>query len=165
MIPDHQDNLPQASCRWRWHHWRELDPDTIYAFLKLRSDIFVVEQNCAFSDMDGLDPHCEHLCGSGESGQLFAYLRLLPPGAKSAEPALGRLVVAAAARGSGLARAAMREGILRCRARYPDQAIFLSAQKHLAGFYASLGFATIGAAYLEDGIPHVDMRWHGPRAA
>ena len=143
--------------RWRWFTWRELDPDTLHAFLKLRSDIFVVEQNCVFSEIDGADPACEHLCGQDAAGALRVYLRLVPPGVKVPQPALGRLVVAAAARKSGLARTAMQEGIRHCHARYPGQAIFLAAQGQLEPFYQSLGFATTGGVYLEDGIPHVNM--------
>lgn len=148
----------EAPVRWRWHDWHTLDPDTLYALLKLRSDIFVVEQACAFSDMDGLDDRCAHLCGQGADGRLLAYLRLLPPGLKSAEPALGRLVVDAAARGRGLARAAMQEGLRRAARDFPGQPVALSGQQHLEAFYASLGFVTRSAPYLEDGIPHVDMR-------
>lgn len=142
---------------WTWHRWTDLKPDTLYAFLKLRSDIFVVEQNCVFSDMDGVDAQCEHLCGLDRQGRLLAYLRLVPPGVKAAQPALGRLVVAPDARRRGGGRAAMLEGIRHCRLRYPGQGIFLSGQQHLEKFYASLGFKTISAPYLEDGIPHVNM--------
>lgn len=140
-----------------WHLWSTLTPDTLYDFLRLRSDIFVVEQNCAYSDMDGIDPQCEHLCMRGPEQQLLAYLRLVPPGLKAPQPAIGRLVVAEAARKSGLGRAAMLEGIRRCTERYPGQDIFLSGQLHLEGFYSSLGFVTFTEPYLEDGIQHVNM--------
>ncbi|HEY0973349.1 MAG TPA: GNAT family N-acetyltransferase [Solimonas sp.] len=156
---------------WRWYAWSQLDPDTLYAFLKLRSDIFVVEQNCVFSDMDGIDARCTHLCGRDSHGRLLAYLRLVPPGVErpahitegtranaSDGPALGRLVVDAAARNRGLARAAVQEGLRRCAHDYAGQPVYLSAQQHLEPLYASLGFVGISPAYLEDGIWHVDMR-------
>lgn len=143
---------------WRWHSWLGLAPDTLYAFLKLRSDIFVVEQNCVFPEMDGLDPRCEHLCGTNADGRLLAYLRLVPPGIKFDSPSLGRVVVERSARGSGIAHTMMLEGLRRCSARYPRQAVLLSAQQHLEGFYSSLGFRRIGEPYMEDGIPHIDMR-------
>lgn len=151
---------------WQWQAWAQLAPDTLYAFLKLRSDIFVVEQNCVFSEMDGLDPLCEHLCGHDGDGRLVAYLRLVPPGVKRPHsespaapgPALGRVVVHVSRRGGGLGRDLMLQGIGYCGARYGGRAIFLSAQQHLERFYASLGFARLGAPYLEDGIWHVDMR-------
>ena len=148
------DNPP---LDWTWHPWHALKPDLLYAFLKLRSDIFVVEQNCVFSDMDGIDPACEHLCGVDRDGRLLAYLRLVPPGVKSEQPGIGRLVVDASARNRGLARAAMLEGIRRCAERYPGRQAFLSGQQHLEAFYASLGFRTVSPMYLEDGIPHVNM--------
>ncbi|MEQ1437789.1 GNAT family N-acetyltransferase [Fontimonas sp. SYSU GA230001] len=145
------------TVHWRWYEWPELDADTLYAFLKLRSDIFVVEQNCAYPDIDGLDPQCRHLCGFDADGELRAYLRLLPPGLKNAHPAIGRLVVAAPARGRELGRRIMLEGLRACGLHYPGQAVFLSGQQHLQHFYESLGFRVISAPYLEDGIPHVDM--------
>ncbi len=146
-----------SGLSFRWHPWQALTPDTLYNFLRLRSDIFVVEQNCAYPDMDGVDPHCEHLCIHGPRQQLLAYLRLVPPGLKAPQAAIGRLVVAHDARGSGLGRAAMQEGIRRCTERYPGQDIFLSGQQHLEAFYASLGFVTFTEPYLEDGIQHVNM--------
>jgi ElaA protein len=142
--------------RWAWYAWPELTPDVLYAFLRLRSAAFVVEQDCVFPEMDGRDPQCEHLCG-WNGGELAAYLRLVPPGVRTPEVALGRVVVAASARGQGLGRAAMQEGLARCARRYPGQPVKVSAQRHLEDFYASLGFASAGMPYDEDGILHVDM--------
>ena len=143
--------------RWQWLAWPDFDPDTLYALLRLRVDIFVVEQNCAYAELDGLDPRCRHLVGRDAAGQVRAGLRLVPPGIKHAAPALGRLVVAADLRGAGSGRALMIEGLRGCARHYPAQPVFLSGQRHLEGFYRSLGFETISEPYLEDGIPHVDM--------
>lgn len=148
-----------SSVEWQWWAWDRLPPDVLYGFLKLRSDIFVVEQNCVFSDMDGVDPHCEHLCAHGPEGAVLAYLRLVPPGVKFAEASLGRLVVAPAARGSGLARSAIQAGLVRIRSRFPDAPVRIGGQRYLETFYGSLGFVATGEPYLEDGIPHVDMLW------
>jgi len=145
-----------TALRWSWHRWDELTPDVLYAFLRLRSAIFVVEQDCVFPEMDGRDPQCEHLCG-WNGAELVAYLRLVPPGVRTKEVALGRVVVEKSARGQGLGREVMLEGLKRCAQRYPGQPVKVSAQQHLEAFYDSLGFATDGAAYLEDGIWHVDM--------
>ena len=142
--------------RWRWYGWDELRPDVLYAFLRLRSAIFVVEQDCVFPEMDGRDPRCEHLCG-WHGDELVAYLRLVPPAVRTPEVSLGRVVVAQAARGTGLGRAVMLEGLARCAQRYPGQPVKVSAQQHLEAFYASLGFSRVGAPYDEDGILHVDM--------
>lgn len=148
----------RLNLNWRWYHWRDLDPDTLYAFLRLRVDAFVTEQNCAFSELDGLDPRCEHLCARDPAGPLLGYLRLLPPGLKSRYPGLGRLVVAPSARGQGLARSLLQAGVRACHERYPEQDIAISAQQHLEDFYRRMGFEVGSKPYLEDGIWHVDMR-------
>lgn len=148
---------PFFQLRWTWYPWERMTRDTVYAVMRLRSAIFVVEQNCVFPDMDGRDPACEHLCGRSDAGELLAYLRLLPPGVRTPEVSLGRVVVVAAARGRGLGRAAMAEGLRRCAQQYPGAPVKVSAQRHLEPFYTSLGFRAVGAPYDEDGILHVDM--------
>lgn len=149
--------MPAKPLRWQWYEWSDFDPDTLHALLKLRADIFIVEQQCAYADMDGLDPQCHHLVGRDANGIVQAGLRLVPPGIKHNAPAIGRLVVAPAWRGAGCGRELMAQGIHACARHYPGQPIFLSGQQHLAGFYRSLGFETISEPYLDDGIPHVDM--------
>jgi ElaA protein len=148
---------PFLPVRWTWYRWSEMTPDVLYAALRLRSAIFVVEQDCVFPDMDGRDPACEHLCGWNAGGELLAYLRLVPPGVRTPEVSLGRVVVAASARGQGLGRAVMLEGLKGCGARFPGAPVKVSAQQHLEKFYGSLGFRTVSAPYDEDGILHVDM--------
>jgi len=146
----------KSDLSFSWYEWAALSPDVLYAILRLRSAVFVVEQDCVFPDMDGRDPACEHLCG-WSNGELTAYLRLVPPGVRTPEVALGRVVVAKAARGTGLGRAIMLEGLAHCARRYPGQPVKVSAQQHLEAFYHSLGFAAVGKPYLEDGVWHVDM--------
>lgn len=148
--------MEDRGLRWTWHRFSDLTPETLYSILRLRSAIFVVEQNCVFPDMDGRDPECEHLCGWNEQ-KLLAYLRLVPPVTRSAEVALGRVVVAREARGLGLGRTAMLEGLRRCEERYPGRPVKVSAQRHLERFYTSLGFACMGEPYMEDGIAHINM--------
>jgi len=146
-----------TTVNWSWHSWNEWPRELLYASLRLRSEIFVVEQNCVFPDMDGRDPDCLHLCGVDDSGELKAYLRLVPPGVKSEYPALGRVVVKRSERGTGLGRELMRVGIQGCQQRFAGANILVSAQQHLEPFYGSLGFVRSGEAYDEDGIAHVDM--------
>jgi ElaA protein len=117
----------------------------------------VVEQNCVFPEMDGVDAQCEHLCGHDAGSRLVAYLRLVPPGVRSPQPSLGRLVTHASVRRTGAGRAAMAEGLRACARRYPGQDIFISAQQHLAAFYGSMGFTATGKPYLDDGIWHINM--------
>ncbi len=146
-----------ASIRLRWAAWTELGAGDVHDFLRLRAEVFIVEQNCAYQDNDGLDPACRHLLARDADGCLLGCLRLLPPGLNRAEPALGRLVVAASARTSGLGRRLMLEGVRVCSAAAPTQPIYIHAQQYLQGFYESLGFRQSSEMHLEDGIPHIDM--------
>ncbi|MBL6751441.1 MAG: GNAT family N-acetyltransferase [Nevskia sp.] len=145
------------SLAWRWFGFGGWPPALLYEALRLRSAVFVVEQNCVFADMDGLDPDCEHLCGVAADGSLLAYARLLPPGLKYAEASIGRVVTAGAVRRTGLGRQLMRQALDGCRARYPGQPVRIGAQQRLERFYADFGFAVAGPPYLEDGIWHVEM--------
>jgi ElaA protein len=140
-----------------WQGWSDLSPGAVHDLLRLRSEVFVVEQDCVFVDIDGLDPHCEHLLARDTHGLLAGALRLLPPRLKSAHAGIGRLVVAPPARGTRLARTLMQTALARCAERHPGQRVAIGAQRHLRRFYESLGFTAVGEAYLEDGIPHVDM--------
>ena len=142
---------------WTWHHFDALSGREVYELLALRQAVFSVEQECGYLDADGLDFEAFHLCGRDAEGQLVAYLRLLPPDAHG-EVTLGRVVTHTDARGQGLGRALMLEGIAGAASRYPGLPIHLSAQQRLERFYGSLGFAVVGPSYIEDGIPHVPMR-------
>lgn len=142
---------------WRWYSWAELDATTLYDLLKLRVDVFVVEQKCAYEELDGIDPQCRHLLVRNSVGELLGYLRLLPPGLRWPQPGLGRLVVARDARGEGLARALVQEGVRGCQTQYPEHDIHISAQQHLEAFYQSLGFVVNSTPFIDDGIWHVDM--------
>lgn len=144
--------------RWQWRRFDALSAGDVYDLLALRADIFVVEQGCAFLDPDGYDRDAWHLCGRLPDGSLGAYLRCIDPGLKYLEPSIGRVVVSRALRGRGAGRALMVEGIARSRLAWPGADIVIGAQQRLESFYASLGFATEGGAYIEDGIPHVKMR-------
>ena len=139
-----------------WLQIDALQPLDVYQLLQLRSRVFVVEQACVFLDADGLDPACVH--GLWREGPaLLATARLAPPGLKHPRPAIGRVVTAPEARGRGLGRALMEAALAEVARRWPGQGAYLSGQRHLERFYASLGFAAVGAPYDEDGIPHLDM--------
>jgi ElaA protein len=133
----------------------ELDAATLYALLRLRVDVFVVEQQCAYPELDGRDtePAAMHLwlTADGDFAPL-AYLRILTEPDGSAR--IGRVAVASAARGAGLARQLMEAAL----SRVGHRLCVLDAQANLVGFYRSLGFTVTGPEYLEDGIPHVPMR-------
>jgi ElaA protein len=130
----------------------DLDASTLYALLKLRSDVFVVEQACAYPELDGRDdePGTEHHWIEADDGRPLAYLRVLDEGDGSIR--VGRVVTAPEARSGGLARQLV-EGVL---ADHAD--VRADAQAHLTGWYEALGFEVVGDEYLEDGILHVPMR-------
>ena len=130
----------------------ELTRDELYAILELRARVFVVEQNCVYQDVDGLDPRCRHVWAQ-DRGEIVAYLRLIPAGVTYDEVAIGRVIVAQRMRGTGLGRELMRRGLAAAGA----VPVRLGAQAHLEKFYTDLGFRRVSDVYDEDGIPHVQM--------
>jgi ElaA protein len=145
---------------WEWKQFAELTPAKLYTLLAARSAVFVVEQACVFQDADGLDACASHLLGWADGPrepELAAYLRLIEPGRKYAEPSIGRVLTTARFRGTGLAREAMREALARSATLYPGQPVRIGAQQRLERFYAELGFRTVSEPYDEDGIAHVLM--------
>ncbi|WP_373973627.1 GNAT family N-acetyltransferase [Chitinibacter sp. SCUT-21] len=141
---------------WRWYRFDELDTLTLFKYLRLRQHVFVVEQNCAYPDIDELDLVSTHLL-AWQGDEIVACLRLVPPGLKFAEPSLGRVITAASTRGTGLGHVLIEQGLLGAAEQYPKQANRIGAQAHLQSFYARHGFVTISDEYDEDGIAHVDM--------
>ncbi|MEJ8474720.1 GNAT family N-acetyltransferase [Roseibium algae] len=131
----------------------------LHDLLKLRQDVFVVEQECAFPEIDGKDPDGLHyLLKDSETGALAGALRLFLPEDRANERCrIGRVVIAQAYRGRGLGQQLMEAGIARSNEAAPEAQIDLSAQAHLEPFYKRLGFQTVSDVYLEDDIPHLDM--------
>jgi ElaA protein len=152
---------------WQWKPFAELTPAELYALLAARAAVFVVEQHCAFQDLDAVDEFAWHLLGwtgSNHAPALAAYLRLIEPGRKYAEPSIGRVLTTAPFRGAGIGREAMREGLARAALLYPDRAIRIGAQQRLERFYSELGFRTVSPPYDEDGVAHVEMLRPAERA-
>lgn len=150
----------------------------LYALLRLRSEVFVVEQNCVFQDMDNSDTLALHVlgwaaadAGDGQAGPevdkgaglatpqppLLACARCFGPGVKFSEASIGRVVTAASARGIGLGHALMRAALDAVHDRWGAQPIRIGAQAHLQAFYEQHGFVREGEPYIEDGIPHIEM--------
>ena len=143
--------------RWVWKPFAELGPEELYAVLRLRAEVFVVEQDCAYQDLDGVDQHCDHLLGLDEQG-LCCSVRAVPPDISyPGEPSIGRVVTAARVRGQGLGRQLMEEAIRHVAEKWPGS-IKIGAQSYLRRYYESLGFRVCGPEYDEDGIPHFPMR-------
>jgi len=130
---------------------------TAYSILALRAEVFVVEQDCPYQDLDGKDADCLHLWYQ-EGEDILAYARLLPPGLSYPEAGIGRVVTSPAHRRTGLGKVLMAESIARTRAAWPNQDIVIMAQSYLVAFYGGFGFVVEREEFLEDGIPHRWMR-------
>jgi len=150
----------EATPVWQWSRFGELTPDDLYAAVRLREEVFIVEQECVYRDADGRDPVAWHLLGWADSPSgrtLVAYARIFEPGVRYTEASIGRVVTAPQARGTGLGKALMAEALRRLDGLAPGQPVKIAAQRRLEKFYLDLGFKTISAPYEEDGIIHVDM--------
>lgn len=137
--------------------FNQLTVSELYAVMKLRQEIFVVEQNCVYLDADGHDQNAIHVLGEDENGTLAAYIRIFTPGGYYDEAAIGRVVVNADFRGKQLGLKVMQHGISYCKKHFPDSPIKIGAQVYLDKFYRSLGFVPVSEIYLEDGIEHQYM--------
>ena len=133
-------------------HFTELAAEELYEILKLRVDVFVVEQNCPYPEIDGRDQDAWHV-SLREGGRLLAYLRVLPRG--EGEAAIGRVL--AVERRRGLGTKVVEEGIRVAREKLGAGRIYLEAQTYARGLYEKLGFRPCGEEFLEDGIPHIPM--------
>ena len=144
---------------WQHYSFSELTTEQLYAILRLRAAVFVVEQTCYYQDLDDRDQAALHLCGyDDDTGRLAAYARILERGISYADYAsIGRVITAPFARGRGLGRPLMNEAVRVLYDRYGPQPIKISAQAHLQGYYGSVGFVGTGQVYDEDGIPHRAM--------
>lgn len=145
--------------QWQIKLFQDLEPAELYEILKLRVDVFVVEQNCPYPELDNKDRHKDtrHLMGKDNSGVVAAYLRILPPGLSFEQTSIGRVVVAPDERDKGLSHHMLHMAIKRITSVWPDQGIKIGAQVYLKDFYESHGFIPVSNSYLEDGIPHIDM--------
>lgn len=135
----------------------ELTTQQIYDLLQLRSEVFVVEQDCVYQDIDGYDDKAYHVLFYDED-TLVAYSRILPPGTYFEELSIGRVIVKETHRSQKLGHELMTTSIAFSLKRFPKSIIKISAQQYLIQFYESHGFVISGEGYLEDGIPHIAMK-------
>ena len=142
---------------WTTKPFDALTLTELYALLQLRSEVFVVEQACAFQDIDGQDQAATHLLGYTETGELAAYTRLFNAGISYPEASIGRVVTSPKFRRFGLGRELLRQSIAAVETLFGPQPIQIGAQLYLKEFYESFGFQQHGEGYLEDGIPHIHM--------
>jgi ElaA protein len=158
MVASRESGRAQSDgvIRWRFAPFEELTPREVHDLLQLRAEVFVVEQDCVFQDVDGADPDSWHLLGT-RGDVLIAYCRLIPAGKKFAEPSIGRVVTSKKLRGTGSGRELMAEALRRADTLWPGRPIRIGAQQQLERFYEDFGFAKASAPYDEDGIMHIEM--------
>lgn len=146
---------------WQWKTFDELSADELYEILKVRQEVFVLEQNCIYQDIDDLDKTAWHLIAwntnQASTRKVQAYLRVVFPGYKYKEPSIGRILSVKKLRRNGLGKELLRNAVLKIAIEYPDQPIRISAQQHLHKFYALFGFEQVSPPYDEDGIVHIEM--------
>ena len=136
-------------------HFSELTTAELYAILRLREAVFIVEQECAFAEIDGKDLDAWHLWFA-EDGEILAYARVLDRGVSFETPAVGRVV--SVRRRMGLGSKILAEGVRIAREKFGAEAVMLEAQVYARGLYEKLGFVQVSDEFLEDGIPHINMR-------
>ncbi|MFW5873689.1 MAG: GNAT family N-acetyltransferase [Bacillota bacterium] len=141
---------------WSIKPFAELGKEELYEILKLRVDVFVVEQECPYPELDGKDKKAYHLIGT-ENEEIIAYSRLFLPGDYFEEAAIGRVIVKEEYRDKDIGTEMLKRSIEFLIEEKGAKDIKLSAQNHLKSFYGKQGFEPVSEVYLEDGIPHIDM--------
>lgn len=137
--------------------FEELTVQQLYELLQLRAEVFVVEQDCVYQDIDGYDDIAYHVLIYDKTS-LVAYSRILPPGSYFDELSIGRVLVKKTHRLQNLGHKLMTTSLEFVQELYPGAVIKISAQQYLIKFYESHGFVSFGEGYLEDGIPHIGMK-------
>lgn len=143
--------------QWEIKRFEKLSLNELYQILHLRSEVFVVEQNCVYQDIDGKDQKALHLFGISEEN-IIAYARLFKPKDYFEKASIGRVVVGVNSRNKKLGHILMRESIEGIRKHFGENEITISAQLYLKNFYESHGFVQTSQMYLEDDIPHIEMK-------
>jgi len=146
---------------WKLKLFNELSPDELYAIIRLRNEVFVVEQNCVFQDADNKDQSSYHVMGWKEN-ELLAYSRLVPAGISYSEPSIGRVVTSPIVRSLGLGTKLMEHSIYLLHEKWGKLNIKIGAQLYLEQVYNSLGFQRTSEIYMEDGIEHIEMQLNTP---
>lgn len=141
---------------WVYKPFNELTTNELYAILQLRSEVFVVEQNCVYLDVDGKDKKSAHLM-AWDGHNLAAYTRLVPAGISFVEASIGRVITSPSYRGLGIGITLMEKSIVHALQTYHTNKIRIGAQLYLKKFYEGFGFVAEGEEFIEDGIPHVEM--------
>lgn len=140
-------------------YFKELTVQELYAIIRLRNEVFVVEQKCIFQDADNKDPFCHHLMLYNDN-ELIGYARLGPPGLSYDEMSISRVVTSPSVRGRGAGKKLMQLAINYCQKIFGKTPIKIGAQVYVEKFYRELGFSPDGTIYDDDGIDHIHMIWN-----
>lgn len=143
---------------WHWYTFDEMPMGTLYEYLRLRQQVFIIEQRSIYPDLDGVDQMAQHLLVFDQTGKIAACLRLVPPDDENAQPHIGRVLVAPEFRGNKLAHPLIDEGLKHSRELFPGQPICIGAQTYLKNFYIKHGFEPVGEPYDDAGVEHIDMQ-------
>ena len=146
----------KSSIVWKIKPFSELSAQELYQILKIRQEVFIVEQTCYYLDADGYDQQAVHIWAEKE-GEILAYSRVFEPGIKYKEASIGRVLTNPNYRKNKLGKILIRFSINTIEARFRTQSIRISAQDYLLHFYSEFGFQDTGKKYLEDDIPHTEM--------
>jgi ElaA protein len=146
---------------WKIKNFNQLSTHELYELLQVRTQVFVVEQECPYLEVDGKDLQSHHLYRE-ENGEVVAYARLLPAGVSYNEPSIGRVLVKEGHRRKGFASELVKRGLAFIHDEWGNQPVKIQAQEYLREFYGSFGFRAITETYLDDGIPHIDMILQNP---
>lgn len=149
---------PLLELEWRWKPFHVLTPVEVYDMLAVRNEVFIIEQNCVYGDVDGADKHAWHLLAYGRNGALAGYLRVLLPDKTSGDIRIGRVLTTAKFRGLGLGNALLARALDHIGGQWPGVSVSLHAQARLRAFYGAFGFVAVSDVHDEDGIPHIWMR-------
>jgi len=146
---------------FRWANYDELSKEDLYEILKVRQEVFAVEQNCVYQDADDLDKNAWHLiaCRDSDFGgrNILGYLRVVYPTYRYIEPSIGRVLIVKEARGIGLGKELITIALSKIEQEYPRQSVRISAQQYLERYYSEVGFEKVTEPYDEDGILHIEM--------
>lgn len=142
---------------WKIKNFDELSTSELYKIIQARIDVFVVEQNAPYRDLDDTDQVAIHIWAENEQGQLLAYCRVFDHGVKYAETSIGRVLSTSSARGTGVGKQLVDYAVQTIENRFHTTAIRISAQDYLIPFYSNYGFVATDKKYLEDNLPHTEM--------
>ena len=149
--------MSTTNISWKCVSFSDLSLKELHDLLRLRVDVFVVEQDCPYPELDGRDEESFHLLAINEVNELVAYTRILPAGLVYDDVSLGRVLVAMPNRGTGLGEELLIQSMSFIQKHFGEVPVRIGAQTYLEKFYQKHGFQPVGESYLEDGIPHIEM--------